>query len=252
VVKKKANLEDDLQERSLIGLEARVADGTEVGRIVELVTDDEGGEVTYVIVETEEGEQLEVPITSLSLDPDADFATYRADASDVEPGDHTDDEVGVATENSDPNATPTSEVEPQGYSPGDLAEEEPEDYEHEGQLVTESEYEEDAETEEDLETREDWEDESYTPDSGYPRNDAYVNPDTGEVEEDPLLSNVESVQHDVAELLDGTDLGVSNVREGVVVLAGAASTQEDLDEVVREVMGLDEVLEVDTTDVDVG
>ena len=224
-----------MQERSLIGLEARVADGTEVGRIVEVVTDEEVGEVTYVIVETEEGEQLEVPLTSLSLDPDADFATFRADASDVEPGDHTNDEV-----------------EPQGYSRDDLAEEEPEDYEHEGQLVTESEYEEDAETEEDLETREDWEDESYTPDSGYPRNDAYVNPDTGEVEEDPLLSNVESVQHDVAELLDGTDLGVSNVREGGVVLAGAASTQEDLDEVVREVMGLDEVLEVDTTDVDVG
>jgi sporulation protein YlmC with PRC-barrel domain len=224
-----------LQERSLIGLEARVADGTEVGRIVEVVTDEEGGEVTYVIVETEEGEQLEVPLTSLSLDPDADFATFQADASDVEPGDHTNDEV-----------------EPQGYSRDDLAEEEPEDYEHEGQLVTESEYEEDAETEEDLETREDWEDESYTPDSGYPRNDTYVNPDTGEVEEDPLLSNVEGVQHDVAELLDGTELKVGNVREGVVELTGTASTQEDLDEIVREVMGLDEVLEVDTTDVDVG
>ena len=224
-----------MQERSLIGLEARVADGTQVGRIVEVVTDEEVGEVTYVIVETEEGEQLEVPITSLSLDPDADFATFQADASDVEPGDHTDDEV-----------------EPQDYSPDDLAEEEPEDYEHEGQLVTESEYEEDAETEEDLETREDWEDDSYTSDSGYPRNDVYIDPDTGETEEDPLLSNIESVKHDGADLLDGTNLKVSNVREGVVELTGAASTQEALDEVVREVMGLDEVLEVDTTDVDVG
>ena len=224
-----------MQERSLIGLEARTADGTEFGRIAEVVTDEESGEVTHVIVETEEGEQLEVPITGLFLDPDADFATFRADASNVEPGDHTDDEV-----------------EPQDYSPDDLAEEEPEDYEHEGQLVTESEYEEDAETEEDLETREDWEDESYTPDSGYPRNDTYVNPDTGEVEEDPLLSNVESIQHDVAELLDGTGLVVGNLRGGVVELTGAASTQEDLNEVVREVMGLDEVLEVDTTDVDVG
>jgi sporulation protein YlmC with PRC-barrel domain len=230
-----ANLEDDLQERSLIGLEARVADGTEVGRIVEVVTDEEGGEVTYVIVETEEGEQLDVPITSLSLDPDADFATYQADASDVEPGDHTDDEV-----------------EPEDYAPDEIDDPSEEDYEHEGQLVTESEYEEAAQTEEDLETREDWEDESYTPDSGYPRNDTYVNPDTGEVEEDPLLSNVESVQHDVAELLDDTNLKVSNVREGVVELTGAASTQEDLDEIVREVMGLDEVLEVDATDVDVG
>jgi hypothetical protein len=72
------------------------------------------------------------------------------------------------------------------------------------------------------------------------------------VEEDPLLSNVESVQHDVAELLDGTDLQVGNFREGVAELTGAASTQEDLDEVVREVMGLDGVLEVDTSDVDLG
>ncbi len=105
---------------------------------------------------------------------------------------------------------------------------------------------------EDLESREDWEDESYTPDSGYPRNDVYIDPDTGKVEVDPLLSNIESVEHDVADLLDGTNLEVRTVREGVVELTGAAATQEDLDEVEREVMGLDEVLEVDTTDVDVG
>jgi hypothetical protein len=224
-----------LQERSLIGLEARSADGTEFGRINEVVTDEDGREVTHVVVETEEGEQLEVPITSLSLDPDADFATFRPDASDVEPGDHTDDET-----------------EPQGYAPGDLDEESAEDYEHEGQLVTESEYGEDAETDEDLETREDWEDESYTPDSGYPRNDVYIDPDTGEERIDPLLSNIEDLEHDVAELLDDTDLEVSNVREGVVELTGASASREDLEEVVREVMGLDEVLEVDTTDVDVG
>lgn len=224
-----------MQERSLIGLEARVADGTAVGRIVEVVTDEEGGEVTYVIVETEDGEQLEVPLTSLSLDPDADFATFRADASDVEPGDHTDDEV-----------------EPEDYAPDEIDDPSEEDYEHEGQLVTDPEDEDEAKHVEDLKTREDWEDDSYTSDSGYPRNDVYIDPDTGETEEDPLLSNIESVKHDVAELLDSTNLGVSNVREGVVELTGAASTQEDLDEVVREVMGLDEVLEVDTTDVDVG
>ena len=222
-----------MQERSLIGLEARVADGTQVGRIVEVVTDEKVGEVTYVIVETEEGEQLEVPLTSLSLDPDADLATYRADASDVEPGDHTDDEV-----------------EPEHYAPDEIDDPSEEDYEHEGQLVTDPENE--AKHVEDLKTREDWEDDSYTSDSGYPRNDVYIDPDTGETEEDPLLSNIESVKHDVADLLDGTNLKVSNVREGVVELTGAASTQEALDEVVREVMGLDEVLEVDTTDVDVG
>jgi hypothetical protein len=37
-----------------------------------------------------------------------------------------------------------------------------------------------------------------------------------------------------------------------VELTGAAATREDLEEIEREVMGLDEVLEIDTTDVDVG
>jgi hypothetical protein len=221
-----------LQERSLIGLEARSADGTEFGRIAEVVTDEE---VTYVIVETEAGEQLEVPITSLYLDPDADFATFRADASDVEPGDHTDDEV-----------------EPEDYAPDEIDDETEEDYEHEGQLVTDPEDEEETRHVEDLKTREDWEDDSYTSDSGFPRNDAYIDPDTGKVEVDPLLSDIDSVRHDVADLLDGTTVEASNVREGVVELTGAADTQEDLEEMVREIMDLDEVLEVDTTDVDVG
>jgi PRC-barrel domain len=221
-----------LQESGLIGLEARAADGTEVGRIAEVVTDEEGGEVTHVVVETEGGERLEVPITGLSLDPDADFATFGADASDVEPGDHTDDEV-----------------EPEDYAPGELDDEGEEDYEHEGQLVTDPEDEDEARLVEDLKTREDWEDESYTPDSGYPRNDAYVDPDTGEVEVDPLLSDKEDLEHDVANLLDGTNLEVRSVREGVVQLTGAAATGEDLKAVVREVMGLEGVLEVDTTDV---
>jgi hypothetical protein len=224
-----------LQERSLIGLEARAADGTEIGRISEVISDEESGEVTHVVVETEDGERLEVPITSLSLDPDADFATFEADASDVEPGDHVDDEV-----------------EPEDYAPDEIDDEGEEDYEHEGQLVTDPEDEDEARHVEDLKTREDWEDDSYTPDSGYPRNDAYVDPDTGKVEVDPLLSDSEGVEHDVAELLDGTNLGVRSVREGVVELTGSVTTQEDLKEVEREVMGLDEVLEVDTTDVDVG
>ena len=230
-----------MQERGLIGLGARAADGTEIGRISEVVSGrgewggharsrGPGGGGTEV-------ERTEVPITSLSLDPDVDFATFEADASDVEPGDHTDDEV-----------------EPEDYAPDEIDDESEEDYEHEGQLVTdpEDEDEDEARHVEDLKTREDWEDDSYTPDSGYPRNDAYVDPDTGKVEVDPLLSDIEGVQHDVAGLLDGTNLGVRSVREGVVELTGAVATQEDLEEVEREVMGLDEVLEVDTTDVDVG
>ena len=224
-----------MQEPGLIGLEARAADGTEVGRIAEVVTDGQSGEVTHVVVETEGGERLEVPIVGLSLDPDADFATFEADASDVEPGDHTGDEV-----------------EPGGYAPYEIDDEEEEDYEHEGQLVTEPEDEEEAESVEDLRTREDWEDESYTSDSGYPRNDVYVDPDTGEERVDPALKDNDSVEDDLADLLDGTSIGVLSFKEGVVELTGAAATREDLEEIEREVMGLDEVLEIDTTDVDVG
>ena len=223
-----------MQEPGLIGLEARAADGTEVGRIAEVVTDGQSGEVTHVVVETEGGERLEVPIVGLSLDPDADFATFEADASDVEPGDHTGDEV-----------------EPGDYAPDEIDDEE-EDYEHEGQLVTEPEDEEEAESVEDLRTREDWEDESYTSDSGYPRNDVYVDPDTGEERVDPALKDNDSVEDDLADLLDGTSIGVLSFKEGVVELTGAAATREDLEEIEREVMGLDEVLEIDTTDVDVG
>jgi hypothetical protein len=222
-----------LQERSFIGLEARAADGTEIGRIAEVVADEESGEVTHVVVETESGEWLEVPITNLSLDPDADFATFEADASDEKPGDHTGDEA-----------------EPKDYYAPD--DEDEEDFEHEGQLVTEPEDGHDPSSEEDLEAREDWEDHSYTSDSGYPRNDVYIDPDTGDEEIDPLLEENDDVKDDVEDLLDGTSLEVRSVREGVVELTGTAATQDDLEGVVREIMGLDEVLEVDTTDVDVG
>jgi sporulation protein YlmC with PRC-barrel domain len=221
-----------LQERSLIGLEARAADGSEVGRIADLVEDEESGEVTHVVVETERGEWLEVPIMDLSLDPDADFATFEADASDEEPGDHTGDEA-----------------EPEDYYAPD--DEDEEDFEHEGQLVTEPEDGHDPSSEEDLEAREDWEDHSYTPDSGYPRNDVYIDPDTGDEEIDPLLEENDDVKDDVEDLLDSTSLKVRSVREGVVELTGTAATQDDLEETVREIMGLDEVLEVDTTDVEV-
>jgi hypothetical protein len=223
-----------LQERGLIGLGARAADGTEIGRIVEVVADEESGEVTHVVVETESGERLEAPITGLSLDPDADFATFEADPSDEEPGDHAGDEIAPDDD----------------YAPGDV--DEGEDYEHEGQFVAEPEDRNAAQSQEDLETREDWEDETYTPDSGYPRNDVYVDPDTGETATDPLLRENKDTSDDVADLLDGTDLEALSVREGVVELTGAVATQEDLEEIVREIMGLDDVLEVDTTDVDVG
>ena len=220
-----------MEERGLAGLEARAADGTEVGRIAEAIADEESGEVTHVIIERGE-ERFEVPISTISLDPGADFATLHADASDEEPGDHVEDREA-----------------PEGYAPGASEED---DREHEGQLVTDRGSPAEAQAEEDLEAREDWEDETYTPDSGYPRNDAYVDPETGEEEMDPLTEENESLKDDVEDLLADTDLEVRSAEGGIVELTGAAATQEDLDEAVQELMGLEGVLEVDTTDVDVG
>lgn len=222
-----------MEKRGLMGLEARAADGTEVGRIAEVVEDEDGAGVTHIIVETEGGERLEVPITSLSLDPDADFATFEADASDVEPGDHTGDEA-----------------EPGDYSPAET--DGGEDSEHEGQLVTDPGDDAEASPAEDLEAREDWEDESYTADSGYPRNDVYVDPDTGAERVDPAFKDNEGVADDAADLLDGTSVSVRAFKDGVLELTGAAASGEDLEEIEREIMGLDGILEIDTTDVDVG
>ena len=220
-----------MEDRALIGLEARTADGEEVGRISELVTQEESGALTHVVIEREE-ERFEVPITAISLDRDADFATFHADRSDEEPGDHLGDEV-----------------DPEGAAP---LESDVEDTRHEGQLVTEPESDEEAQSEADL-VREDWEDETHTPvDSGYPRTDAYIDPGTGEAEVDPAMNEGDELGDDAEKLLDETDLEVRAVKGGVVDLTGAAATQQDLDESVEELMGLDGVLEVDTTDVDIG
>ena len=54
------------------------------------------------------------------------------------------------------------------------------------------------------------------------------------------------------DLIGDTELEVRAVKDGVVALTGAAASHEDLEEIVREIMGLDGVLEVDTADVDVG
>jgi hypothetical protein len=220
-----------MEGRGLVGLEARGMDGAEVGRIAGVITDEESGEVTHVIIERDE-ERFEALISSISLDPGADFATFHADRSDEEPGDH----VGDAEE-------------PEGYAPKAS---EKEDFEHEGQLVTEPQSPAEAQAEEDLEAREDWEDETYTPDSGYPRNDAYVDPETGEEETDPLIKENKTLEDDVEDLLADTGLEVRSTEDGIVELTGIAATQDDLDEIVQELMGLDGVLEVDTTDVDIG
>ncbi len=217
-----------MEERSLVGLEARAMDGTQIGRILAVITDEEGGEGTHVLVEQEEGEGLEIPISALTLDPEADFATFHADPSD--------------------------DVEPAGYAPAES--DAPDDYEHEGQFVTAPRDPAEAQPLEEAQRESaeasGWEDEgSNAPDSGYPRNDAYIDPDTGEEELDPFLGDSETLEDDVEDLIDDTDLEVRSVKDGVVELTGSA-TQEDLEEMVGELLGLGGVLDVDTTDVDVG
>lgn len=225
-----------MEDRGLVGIEARAANGDVVGRISEVI-EDEGGAVTHVIVERGE-ESVEVPITSLTLDRDADFATFHADPSDDEPGDHVGDE----------------EI-PQGYAPN---ESDTKDAEHGGQLVTTpTDPEEAVSLDQEASTEADeaggWEDEaSNTVDSGYPRTDVYIDPETGEEQVDPQLEDNDSLGADVRDLVNGTGLTVLSVKDGVVQLGGSAATREDLAGNMEEVMGLDGVLDVDTTDVDVG
>jgi sporulation protein YlmC with PRC-barrel domain len=224
-----------MEERSLVGLEARTLDGAEVGRISEVVVDEATGEVTYVIVEANEV-LMEIPITDLVLDPEADFATFHAEPSDEEPGDH----VGDAEA-------------PQMYAP---ARSDVEDYQHEGQFVAAPEDPAEMSSVEELDRESaqagGWEDEGSTPtDSGYPRNDAYIDPDSGQ-ERERYPAGGEDVRSDVEQLLDGTDLRVREVREGVVELQGTVASREDLEEILVDIADIDGVLDVDTTDVDVG
>lgn len=230
-----------MEEQGLVGLEARLEDGAVLGKISDVVSDEESGEVTHVIVARDtvapdEEEQLELPIWALTLDPEADFATFHADPSDEEPGDHLGDEEA-----------------PEGYAP---AQSDEEDYEHEGQFVTTPQDPSEAQSPEEADREADeaggWEDEgSTTAESGYPRTDVYIDPDTGEEQIDSFLEDNETLKDDVKDLVNGTNLEVRSVKDGVVELSGTAATQEDLEEAVAEIMGLDGVLDVDTTDVDI-
>ncbi|BBL80828.1 hypothetical protein RxyAA322_26820 [Rubrobacter xylanophilus] len=207
-----------MEGRELTGLEARTPEGEPVGRIVEAVRDERSGAVTRVVVERE-GESFEVPVTDVSVDDEVEFVTLRS-------GEHF-----------------------EGYAP---ARGEVEDRPHEGQFVTGPVSGSEAQAPEEL-AREEWEDEGSTSaDSGYPRTDAYIDPDTGEEEVEPRMQESEDLRAEVEELLADTELEVGSIRDGVVELTGSVSTQEDLEAVVEELMGIPEVLEVDTTDVEVG
>jgi hypothetical protein len=223
------------EQRGIIGLEARTGDGTEVGRVSEVITDELTGEVTHVLVETEDEELMELPITDLVLDPEADFATFHSDPSDEEPGDH----VGDAES-------------PQIYAP---ARSDVEDYPHEGQFATTPTDPEEAQSPEELDREAGeaggWQDEAFdTADSGFPRTDAFVDPDTGQ-ERHRYPEAGGDLRNGIEQLLDRTELRVREVREGVIELEGAAS-RKDLEEVLAEIAEVDGVLDVDTTDVDVG
>ena len=231
-----------MEERGLVGIEARTASGDAFGRISEVVVDEDGA-ITHVIVERDDGgpdvEMVEVPITFLSLDRDVDFATFHADPSDDKPGDHLGDEEA-----------------PQGYAPNQS--DAKEDTEHDGQFVTtptdpDEAVSLDAQASTEADEAGGWQDEGFTTDdSGYPRTDVYIDPDTGDEEVDPLLKENETLKDDVDDLIVETALRVHRAQDGVVELTGSAATREDLDSVVQEIMGLDEVRDVDTTDVDVG
>ena len=219
-----------------LGLEVRANDGTDLGRVTDVITDRATGEVTHLVLEMG-GVHAEVAVSAVALDEDGEFATYSPDASDVEPGDHEGDEH-----------------KPQGYSPAWAAVPDRDDHDRLGLFVHLGDLDEPPASPA-QEAREDWEDESYEPDSGYPENETFVDEQTGEETEayragDDLRADVEEVL-DSTEIYADTGIRLRRIVGTVVALGGMAASWEYLDAVVAEVMGLDGVADVDTTDVDV-
>ena len=235
-----------MERENFLGLEVRANDGTDLGRVTDVITNGATGEVTHLVLKRG-GVDTEVAVSAVVLDEDGEFATYFPDASDVEPGDHVDDEYKPGDHVGD-------EYKPGGYSPAWEAIADQEDYERQGQFVHLGDLDEPPVSPAQV-AREDWEDESYKPDSGYPENDAFIDEQTGE--ETDAYRDGDDLRADVAEVLDSTevydDTGIRlrRIVGSVVVLGGAAASREDLDAVVAEILDLDGVADVDTTDVDV-
>ena len=226
--------------QGLIGLEARAPDGTALGRVTEVLTGEDDGVVvvTHVVVESG-GEYQELPFSSVDLDPEADFGTFRPDAFDDTPGEHEGEEI-----------------RPTGYAPNKPFFG-PDDSPHDGQFVTSPRDPDEAASPADIEREGDeaggWQDEgSNTVESGYPRNDVYIDPETGEEVQEPLLKENVSLADDIADLISETSVEVVGDVDGVVQLSGSVGSQEDLEDIVSEVMAQTGVLGVDTGDVDVG
>jgi hypothetical protein len=229
-----------------LGLEVRANDGTDLGRVTDVITDEATGEVTHLVLERG-GVNAEVALSAVAIDEDEDFATYSPDASDVEPGDHVGDEYKPGDHVGD-------EYKPGGYSPAWEPIPDQEDYERQGQFVHVGDLDEPPVSPAQV-AREDWEDESYQPDSGYPENDAFVDEQTGEEtyayrDGDDLRADVSEVL-DSTEVYDDTSIRLRQIVGTVVVLGGTAASREDLEAVVTEILDLDGVADVDTTDVDV-
>ena len=227
--------------QGLIGLEAWAPDGTSLGRVTEVLTgeDDEGVVVvTHVVVESD-GEYQELPFSSVDLDPDADFGTFETDALDDVPGEHEGEEI-----------------RPAGYAPNKPFFG-PDDSPHNGQFVTSPRDPDEAASAMDVDREGDeaggWQDEgSNTVESGYPRNDVYIDPDTGDEIQEPLLKENDGLADDIADLVSGTSVEVAGEVDGVVQLSGSVGSREDLESIVSEIMAQTGVLGVDTADVDVG
>ena len=227
--------------QGLIGLEAWAPDGTSLGRVTEVLTgeDDEGVVlVTHVVVESD-GEYQELPFSSVDLDPVADFVTSEPDAFDDEPGEHENEPI-----------------RPAGYAPNKPFFG-PDDSPHDGQFVTSPRDPDEAASPTDIDREGDeaggWQDEgSNTVESGYPRNDVYIDPDTGNEIQEPLLKENEGLADDIADLVSDTSVEVAGEVEGVVQLSGSVGSREDLESIVSEIMAQTGVLGVDTADVDVG
>lgn len=223
-----------MEAESFLGLEVRANDGTDLGRVTDVITDGATGEVTHLVLESS-GVDAEVAVSTVALDEDGEFATYSPDASDVEPGDYVNDEY-----------------KPEGYSPVWEATPDEEEYGRQGQFVHKGDLDEPPVSPA-QEAREDWEDEAFEPDSGYPENETFIDEQTGE--ETEAYRDGDDLRADVAEILDSTEvydntgIRLRRIVGTVVVLGGAAASREDLDAVVAEIRDLDGVADVDTTDV---
>lgn len=225
-----------------VGLAVRTEGGEEIGRVSEVRNDETTGEATHLIVD--QGEDLfESPLVAFDLESGAGFVTFFPELADAADTDEPDaDTVGVEEPLEEGYAPAAPLGEP---SAGD-------DAEHAGQLIDEPTDAVEAEAPAEW-PREDWQDEEDTPpESGYPRNDTYVDPETGDAVVEPELREVEDLAAEAELIVEGTRIEVRAVREGVVELTGAAESQGDLESAIEELMGLQGVQSVDSTDVSLG